>query len=46
MKKSKKVSTKTIIFITVVLVLCTIIGFSIGKYLFELTHPNIDLLVK
>lgn len=35
---------KTIIFISVVLVLCIVVGFSIGKYLFELAYPEIDLM--
>ena len=39
----KKISKKTIILITVLLIVCSIVGISIGKYLFELTHPNIDL---
>lgn len=46
MKKvnNKKVDRKTIILIVVVLVLCLVVGISIGKYLFELTHPDINLL--
>jgi len=42
----KKINNKTIILISVILILCTVIGISIGKYLFEMTHPNIDLIVK
>jgi len=42
----KKINNKTIILISVILILCTVIGISIGKYLFEMTHPNIDLFVK
>ena len=44
MKKKEKVSTKTIILIVVALVFALIVGISIGKYLFELAHPEINLL--
>lgn len=40
----KKVDKKTIILIVVVLVVCIVVGFSVGKYLFQLTHPDIELL--
>ena len=41
--KKEKISTKTIILIIVVLIVCLVIGISVGKYLFELSHPNIKL---
>ena len=40
----KKVDKKTIILIAAVLIVCVVIGFSVGKYLFQLTHPDIELL--
>lgn len=45
-KKKNKPNKKTIILIIGVLALCLVVGFTVGKYLFELTHPEIDLLTK
>lgn len=42
--KKEKTSTKTIILIVAVLVICLVVGISVGRYLFELTHPEIQLL--
>ena len=46
MAKSKnKIDKKTIFILAAVLVVCLIIGISVGKYLFKITHPNIEMLV-
>lgn len=46
MKKvnKNKVNPKTIILIVAVLIFAILVGFFIGKYLFELAHPEINLL--
>lgn len=43
--KKNNPKTKTIILIVAILLVCIVVGFTVGKYLFELTHPDIDLLV-
>lgn len=45
-KEKEKTNTKTILLIVGLLIVCLIVGFTIGKYLFELTHPDIELLTK
>lgn len=44
-KLKTKVDKKTIIILIAVLVVCLIVGISVGKYLFKITHPNIEMLV-
>ena len=45
-KGNNKIDNKTIILIVVVLIVCLVVGITVGKYLFELTHPDLDLLTK
>ena len=42
--KNKKISKKTIIILTAVLVFSLVVGISVGKYLFQMTHPDINML--
>lgn len=38
-----KLNKKTIILIVCVLIFCLVVGISVGRYLFKVTHPNVNM---